>query len=106
MEDNFSKIHEKCKAEVNNNVPLPDVTFSTFLMSLHTSALTYLGLIPHPDSGEKKVNLCLAKHTIDTITMLEEKTKNNLTEDEAELLGNIIYELRMLYVKKVYEINP
>jgi len=78
---------------------LPPVTFSTFILSLNTTALIHLGELPHPETNEKKVNLDLARHTIDTLDMLREKTKGNLTPDEERLLENVLYELRMRYIK-------
>ncbi len=77
----------------------PDVTFSTFILSLNTSALVHLGHLPDPLTNEKKVDLVLARHTIDTLDMLREKTKGNLTKEEENLLNSILYELRILYVK-------
>ena len=59
-----------------------------------------LGAIEDPETGQKTKNLPLAKQTIDILGMLEEKTKGNLTDDEAAMLKNILYELRMLYVKE------
>jgi len=78
---------------------LPPVTFSTFILSLNTSALVHLGQIPDPVTNEKRVDLVLARHTIDTLDMLREKTKGNLTKEEENLLNSILYELRILYVK-------
>ena len=80
--------------------PLPEINFSTFVMSLNASALVNLGLISDPASGEKSRNLPVGKQTIDILGMLEEKTKGNLNEDEAQMLKSILYELRMLYVKE------
>jgi hypothetical protein len=79
---------------------LPKIDFSTFVFSINSSALVQLGLIEDPVSGEKTKNLPLAKQTIDLLAMLEEKTRGNLTSDEANILTNILYELRMLYVKE------
>ena len=78
---------------------LPEVTFSMFILSLNTSALVHLGQLPDPLTKEKKVDLALARHTIDTLDMLREKTKGNLTKEEEQLLNTILYELRMLYLK-------
>jgi len=83
--------------------PLPEVNFSTFVFSLSSSAILHFGEIPDPFSGEKQENLPLAKQTIDILGMLEEKTHGNLTEEEAELLRNILYDLRMRYVRKTTE---
>lgn len=79
---------------------LPKIDFSTFVLSINSSALVQLGLIEDPGSGQKTKNLALAKQTIDLMTMLEEKTRGNLTSDEENILKNILYELRMLYVKE------
>ncbi len=80
---------------------MPDVTFTAFVMSLNTSALFHLGEISDPATGEKQQDLVLVKHTIDTIELLEEKTKGNLTDEEQDLLRNALYDLKMRYVAKV-----
>ena len=79
---------------------MPKIDFSTFILSLNSSALVQLGLIEDPATGQKGRNLPLAKQTIDILAMLEEKTRGNLSSDEENILKNIIYELRMLYVKE------
>ncbi|WP_245168263.1 DUF1844 domain-containing protein [Desulfobaculum xiamenense] len=82
----------------SGNIPLPQVTFSTFVMSLASSALVHLGEVPEPESGRTAENLALAKHTIDILSMLEEKTTGGLDAEEARLLSGLLYELRMKYV--------
>jgi hypothetical protein len=79
---------------------LPRIDFSTFVLSINSSALVQLGLIDDPAGGPKTKNLPMAKQTIDLLAMLEEKTQGNLTGDEENILKNILYELRMLYVKE------
>ncbi len=99
--------------KTNNNAPgddasagqeqayaLPKIDFSTFVLSINSSALVQLGLIEDPSTGQKTKNIPLAKQTIDILGMLEEKTGGNLTQDEDNILKNILYELRMLYVKE------
>ncbi|MEJ2154411.1 MAG: DUF1844 domain-containing protein [Desulfobacteraceae bacterium] len=78
---------------------LPKIDFSTFVLSINSSALVQLGLIEDPSTGQKTKNIPLAKQTIDILAMLEEKTSGNLTNDEENILKNILYELRMQYVK-------
>ena len=78
---------------------MPTVTFSSLLLSLNTSALFHMGELPHPESGKIVKELELAKHAIDTIALLETKTKGNLTPEEKELLTRILYELKMHYVR-------
>jgi hypothetical protein len=89
------------KSEKPGPVPLPDVSFSTFVFSLNTSALVHLGEIPEFGSGEIKKDLILAQHTIDTLAMLQEKTVGNLAEDEKGFLEHILFDLRMRYVKAI-----
>ncbi|QER41576.1 DUF1844 domain-containing protein [Thermodesulfobacterium sp. TA1] len=75
------------------------ITFSTFILSLNTAALIHLGELPDPITNKKEINLLLAKQTIDTIEMLKEKTKGNLTLDEERLLNTILYELKLKFLK-------
>jgi hypothetical protein len=81
--------------------PLPDVTFSSLVYSLSTSALISLGEIPEPSTEEVMKNLPLAKQTIDILGMLQEKTAGNLTEDETTLLTSVLSDLRMRYVRAI-----
>ena len=80
-------------------LPLPEISFINFLFSLSTSALIQLGEIEDPISQKMVKDLPLAKQTIDLIGMLEKKTKGNLTPDEEKLMENILYDLRIRYVK-------
>lgn len=79
---------------------LPQVDFITFVYSLASAAMVHLGEMPDPESGRTMPSPPLAKHSIDTLAMLEEKTKGNLSCDEAKQLCDILGHLRMLYVKK------
>ena len=85
-----------CKADG----PMPEVTFSTFIISLASSALVHLGEVPNPETGGTETNLPLAKHSIDVLEMLRAKTENGLEEQERNLLESILYELRMKFVMK------
>lgn len=76
---------------------LPQASFATLVQSIVTQALYYLGDLA-VRGGEPVVNLDMAKHHIDTLAILEEKTANNLTEDEKRLLDSALYETRMRYV--------
>lgn len=88
------------KSDRKTGAPLPAIDFSTFVMSLNASALVSLGVIPDPVTNTTSKNLPLGKQTIDIIGMLEEKTKGNLTPDEAKLLKGMLYDLRITYVKQ------
>ena len=78
---------------------VPPVDFITYLTNLVETGRLYLEGIPNPETDEVVINLPLVKHIIDTIEMLEEKTKGNLTAPEANFLANTLYELRMGYVR-------
>jgi len=80
---------------------MPEVTFSAFVMSLNTSILFHLGELADPETGQIVKNIELARHAIDTLVILEQKTKGNLTEEEAELLKNILYDVKLRFVKAV-----
>ena len=76
------------------------IDFSTFIMSLTSSAFYHLGDIADPETGKTETNLPAVHQTIDMLTMLREKTKNNLNAEENKLLEQLIYELQMKYVAK------
>jgi len=81
--------------------PPPPIDFATFVLSLGTSALYHLGLVEDPQTGEKnpRPNVPLARQTIDTIEMLRDKTRGNLSDEESRLLDSLLYELRMQFVE-------
>jgi hypothetical protein len=78
----------------------PRVTFSTFILSLASSALVQLGEVANPETGGLERNLGMARHSIDILCMLQEKTRECLDSDESRLLDGILYDLRMKYVLK------
>lgn len=86
--------------EPPKDMPLPEITFSSFLISLGSSAFIHLGDIPDPATGEIDKALPLAKQTIDLLGLLREKTRNNLREDEEKLFDHLLYDLRLRYVKE------
>ena len=77
----------------------PPVDFHTFVLSLGSSALLHLGEIENPNDGMSQKDLPLAKHTIDILVMLEEKTKGNLSTAEEKLMESLLYDLRLRYVE-------
>jgi len=79
-------------------VALGPVDFSTHILSLASSALISLGKMPAPDGQPHPLDLETARHLIDVLGMLEQKTKNNLDEAEGKLLASLIYDLRVAYV--------
>jgi len=78
----------------------PGISFAGFVISLATTAAVHFGDIPDPNTGEKMdVDLVAAHQMIELISLLQEKTKGNLTSDEAKLVDDLLYELRMRYVQ-------
>ena len=75
-----------------------EMTFERFMASLYMSAMMQLGLM-HEQGGQPRVDLIGARQTIDTLSLLSEKTKGNLTSAEENFLQNCLYELRMAYVE-------
>jgi hypothetical protein len=75
-----------------------EMTFERFMASLYMSAMLQLGLM-HEQGGQPRVDLIGARQTIDTLSLLSEKTKGNLTTAEENFLQNCLYELRMAYVE-------
>ncbi|MDD9803186.1 MAG: DUF1844 domain-containing protein, partial [Deltaproteobacteria bacterium] len=83
--------------------PLPPVDFTSFALSLGTSALYHLGLVANPTAEDadarSEPNLPVARHTIDTLELLQQKTQGNLSEQESALLANLLSELRLRFVE-------
>ena len=75
------------------------VSLSSHVFQLATAALVYMGAAKLPGSEKIEVNMPLAKLTIDTIDMLKAKTEGNRTADETSLFDDVLYQLRMSYVK-------
>jgi hypothetical protein len=92
---------QKQKTVEDERPPLPEVDFNSLIFSLSSSAFFNLGEIADPQTGQKQKDLPLAKHSIDIIAMLQEKTKGNLGDEEAKFIDNILAELRIRYVKAV-----
>ena len=80
------------------HVALGPVDFSTHILSLASTALIALGKMPAPDGAQHPLDLETARHLIDVLGMLEQKTQNNLDEAEQKLLSSLIYDLRVAYV--------
>ena len=85
---------------------LPEASFATIVQSFLTQSLFYLGELS-PYGGEPTLNLDMARHQIDQLTVLEQKTANNLAEDEKRLLDAALYDVRTRFVSVASQfINP
>jgi len=72
--------------------------FNEFLMGIASSAFIYLGLVEHPATGRRQVDMTAAKESIDMLVMLREKTKGNLTRGEEKFFDDLLTDLKMQYV--------
>ena len=79
---------------------LPTIDFATFVISLSHSVLMHLGEAPGPEGHPAEKSLPLARQTIDLLSLIEEKTKGNLSGDEERLIHQVLYDLRMRFVEK------
>ncbi|HVU50132.1 MAG TPA: DUF1844 domain-containing protein [Polyangia bacterium] len=86
-------------AEAPQPSDIPTVDFHTFVLSLGSSALMHLGELERPGAGGAARDLPMAKHTIDILAMLQDKTRGNLTPDEDKLLESLLYDLRLRFVE-------
>jgi hypothetical protein len=77
-----------------------EIDFTTFCISLASSAFVHLGEVPHPESQKVEPDLLLAKQTIDLLGMLQAKTRGNLSPEEEKLLQHLLADLRLRYVAK------
>ena len=109
-DDANSKDHQETKSQEEQNESSNEkenesfqIDFSTFIMSLTSSAFYHLGDMPDPSTGKTETNLPAVQQTIDMLIMLREKTKGNLKDDEIKLIEQLIYELQVKYVAKTKE---
>jgi len=98
-EPSREKQEDKCSED--EGAPLLDIDFSTFIFSLSSSAILHLGLMENPYTKAIDKDLPLAKQTIDIISMLKDKTKGNLSDEEENLITHLLTELRFKYVNEV-----
>ncbi len=97
-ETGTGRIDSAQDAERAHGQTMPMVTFTTFVLSIASSALVHLGEVPDPETGEQQANLEVAKHNIDILSMLKDKSAGNLDGEETRLIEGVLYELRLKYV--------
>ena len=78
----------------------PKIDFSTYIVSLGTTAMVGLGLAPHPESQKIEIDLWVAQQNIDILKLLLDKTKGNLNEAEEKLLRTLLYDMQMAFVRQ------
>ena len=91
---------KKSETHTRQEMPLPEINFSSFVLSLSSSALLHFGEIPDPITNKKERSMPLAKQTIDILGILQEKTKGNLSQDEQQLIDNLLHDLRLRYIEE------
>jgi hypothetical protein len=81
--------------------PRQTIDFYTFILSIGSSVLVHLGDAPHPESGQPaEKNLPLAQQSIEILAMLQQKTRGNLSDEEARLLDQLLLDLKLRYVER------
>jgi hypothetical protein len=85
---------------------LPEASFESLVSTMTTQALFAMGAIPDPHTGQRMAHLDLARHHIDMLSVLEEKTKGNLSKEETDMLATTLYELRNRYVQLTMSQRP
>jgi hypothetical protein len=85
--------------------PGPPIDFPSYILSYFTQGSVFLGEVPNPYTQKKEENVEAARHTIDILSMLQEKTKGNLSKNEEQLLDSVLYELRMKFMAKTNRIK-
>jgi hypothetical protein len=85
--------------------PEEHIDFPSYILSYYTQGLVLLGEVPNPYTNQKEEDTGGARHTIDILAMLQEKTKGNLTKEENQLLESVLYELRMKFMAKTSRIK-
>ena len=94
------KLTEKAKEQPAGGAgDIPEPSFDNLVRTMATQALLFMGAIPDPRTGQRIQHLDLSRHHIDTLAVIEEKTKGNLSEEEQEMLTTTLYELRQAYIQ-------
>lgn len=86
--------------------PMPPMDFNTFILSLASATMIDLGEMEGPDGKRHAPNLPVARHHIDVLVMLQEKTRSNLTGEEERLLHQVLYDLRMRFIRVAERHTP
>ena len=94
----FAKETEAARTATTDNQQLPPASFEMLVTTFATEAMVALGQLPNPYSNEHSVNLEHARYSIDMLDVLEDKTKGNLTADEAGMIEGLLHQLRMAFV--------
>jgi hypothetical protein len=95
-----SQDRAQAQAGTSPTPPSEGVEFASLLVMLGTQASMYLGDLPNPMNQKREKDLTAAKHFVDLLGILQAKTKGNLTGDEEHLLQQLLFDLRLRYVRE------
>jgi hypothetical protein len=98
-----SKKEERAPAQEGSSGP--PIDFPSYIISYYTQGMVLLGEVPNPYTKKMEEDVEAARHMIDILSMLEQKTKGNLSKDEQQLLESVIYELRIKFMAKTNRIK-
>jgi hypothetical protein len=105
QENEKAKNASPAQEEIKEAPPVTPIDFSTYIASYGYQGQVLLGLIPNPSTNKKEEDLESARYIIDLLSMLQEKTKGNLSKEEEDLVERILYELRMIFMAKTNRIK-
>jgi len=100
-----SEKNEDKPSGVEDVPPRPPIDFPSYILSYYTQGIVFLGEVPNPYTNKKEEDVEAARHIIDLLSMLEQKTKGNLSGEEQQLLESVLYELRMKFMAKTNRIK-
>jgi hypothetical protein len=101
-EPSFSKEEKPAERESSK---IPPIDFPSYILSYYTQGLVLLGEVPNPYTKKMEEDVEAARHTIDILSMLQQKTEGNLSSEEKQLLETVIYELRMKFMARTNRIK-
>jgi hypothetical protein len=93
-----SKQSKQSEPEQEQDIPLPEPSLTALISGLATQTMISLGVFPNPINGSTNMLLNQGKHLIETIALIDEKTKGNQTPEESKTISHVLHELRMIYV--------
>jgi hypothetical protein len=93
------QLEHKAEEKKQERRPVPEADFPGLISMITTQAYYALGVIGTEQDKERPPDLAIAKYNIDMLEIIDEKTKGNLTEDEAKLLESTLHQLRMIFVQ-------
>jgi len=106
MQRDKGQLEAELKKSFERRTDLPPADFMLHCVSLGTQALIFLGAIANPQTGEMQADLEQARFLIDTLVMLQTKTKGNLTPEESKSLENLVGDLKVEWVKALNKPAP